>query len=121
MALENSNVTNIFADDCPWLTPTNMSHVMQCNDGSYCNVHSDPEKYGCCKSKNGRAKCPKDTPVMCDSRKCDDMSDHCCCAENSNSAKPCAPRKCEIKTNETHTHDSGIDIIIHMPFLEVTF
>ena len=82
---------------------------MQCKDGSYCNVHLDPVKYECCKSRNGRAKCPKDTPIMCASKKCDDMSDHCCRAENSTHAHPCEPRQCEVKHDEINSPNSGID------------
>ena len=53
---------------------------MKCEDETYCNVKSDPKKWGCCDKKHhgGRSKCPQDKPIMCANKVCNNNTDYCC-------------------------------------------
>ncbi len=56
----------IFIDaSCPWLSPTGEDDVLECADGTSCNWNPYPEGRKCCDSHQGRAKCPKNRPIMC--------------------------------------------------------
>jgi len=49
---------------------------MQCNDGSFCNAYTSG--WSCCNKRQGRAKCPKNKPLMCAVKACASRSDYCC-------------------------------------------
>ena len=69
----------ISVPDCPWLSPTDHINLLQCVDGSFCNAWTDSAGWSCCKEHGGRAKCPKNLPLMCAAEKgCAEGSDHCC-------------------------------------------
>ena len=69
----------ILVPDCPWLSPTDHINLLQCVDGSFCNAWTDSAGWSCCKEHGGRAKCPKNLPLMCAAEKgCAEGSDHCC-------------------------------------------
>ena len=106
----------LLLDECPWMTPTTQNDVMQCRDGTFCNVKTDAAKFECCKSHNGRGKCPKNAPLMCANKKCDGNTDYCC--HGSNQYKNCyenghgGPRPCtnEICNGATHQDLTGSGI-----------
>jgi hypothetical protein len=62
-------------EDCPWLTPTNGDFVLECKDGSTCDVLR--EGWTCCSERGGRAKCPLAFPLMCAQSNCED-GDYSC-------------------------------------------
>ena len=48
-------------------------------DGTFCNAWTDSAGWKCCDEHKGRAKCPKNLPLMCaDENGCAGGSDHCC-------------------------------------------
>ena len=54
-------------DGCEWLAgPTNTPGLLQCEDGSSCNVHAGGEhkNWACC-GEIARARCPPEYPIMC--------------------------------------------------------
>ena len=59
---------------------TEKDDVMECKDGSTCNIATDPNRWRCCnkKSHGGRKKCPKNKPVICAKKICDGGTDFCC-------------------------------------------
>jgi len=57
---------------CPWKSHTGSDKLM-CNNREYC------DGWSCCKTKGGRAKCPKSDPIMCaQPNACASGSDYCC-------------------------------------------
>ena len=62
--------------DCEWLIPTEYDHYFQCQDGSFCKGF--PHNLECCNSHGGRARCPRNEPVMCADKRCAGGNDHCC-------------------------------------------
>jgi len=56
---------------CTWLRTTSVENQLQCGDGTTCTGWS------CCTARGGRAKCPPNKPLMCNSRTCGD-GDFCC-------------------------------------------
>ena len=65
--------------NCPWLTPTDHINLLKCMDGTFCNAWTDSAGWKCCEKHQGRAKCPKNLPLMCaDESGCAEGSDHCC-------------------------------------------
>ena len=105
----------LLLDECPWMTPTTQNDVMQCRDGTFCNVKTDAAKFECCKSHNGRGKCPKNSPLMCANKKCDGQTDYCC--HGSNHYKDCdgnghgGPRLCTSASFQAGSKDSGIYVL----------
>ena len=77
---------------------------MQCKDGTFCNVKSDSEGYKCCIKHQGRAKCPKNKPMMCENKRCDGKKDHCCsakgCGGKYGGQKSCKPKEGENEMDE---------------------
>jgi ABC-type multidrug transport system ATPase subunit len=69
-------------DPCPWLTSTvPADDTLGCADGTTC---TGPRWWSCCNSRGGRAKCPRNLPVMCArANGCDQGQDHCCETECS--------------------------------------
>ena len=65
-----------FFSDCEWLIPTEYDHYFQCQDGSFCKGF--PHNLECCNSHGGRARCPRNEPVMCADKRCAGGNDHCC-------------------------------------------
>ena len=83
-------------DSCSWLNPTDQDSVSQCVDVTFSNLLNDPEGNKCCNSHQGRSKCPKDLPVMCENRDCAGGNDYCCSATNCTTSG--GPRICGIGT-----------------------
>lgn len=48
---------------CPFLFTTAKADILECNDGTQCNMATDGDK--CCDAKMKRAKCPPNKPDMC--------------------------------------------------------
>ena len=65
-----------FFSDCEWLIPTEYDHYFQCQDGSFCKGF--PHNLECCNSHGGRARCPRNEPVMCADKRCSGGNDYCC-------------------------------------------
>ena len=66
--------------ECSWSTPTDTDSMLQCMDGKHCSWNYGAGN-GCCNEKGGRAKCPKNKPVMCAKKDCakqNEKSDYCC-------------------------------------------
>lgn len=67
-------------EKCPWLFPTLQDKLLQCNDGTFCDIKKD---WPCCTNAGGRMRCPNKYPVMCN-EPCDktkprsDGNDFCC-------------------------------------------
>ena len=80
---------------------------MQCNDGTFCNVKSDSKGFKCCKDRQGRAKCPKNKPMMCENKRCDGKTDHCC-SDKGCGGKYGGPRKCNVKKDEEEPDQTGM-------------
>ena len=57
-------------EECGWLIPTNRTNYLGCVDGTLC------KGWSCCKYRGGRARCPKNFPIMCANKLCD--GDYCC-------------------------------------------
>ncbi len=68
---------------------------MQCGDGTYCNGKTHNERHGCCNKHQGRARCPKNKPVMCATKRCAN-DDYCCGHSDDNCDIPGygGPRQC---------------------------
>ena len=62
---------------CPWLKSTvPADDTLGCADGTTC---TGPRWWSCCNSRGGRARCPRNLPVMCArANGCDQGQDHCC-------------------------------------------
>mmetsp|Transcript_31443 Transcript_31443/g.57060 ORF Transcript_31443/g.57060 Transcript_31443/m.57060 type:complete len:793 (-) Transcript_31443:69-2447(-) len=75
---------------CPWKNQsgTGVVDVMECLDGHRCNVAK--EGWYCCETHRGRAKCPGNLPVMCDTL-CSGITEYCCQMEGE-----CTPRACPV-------------------------
>ena len=59
-------------------------NVLQCGDGHTCNIKRDRQRWNCCKGHEGRAKCPKNYPVMCNDKLCAGKTDYCCSKKDLN-------------------------------------
>jgi len=92
--------------NCPWLTHSEEDNVMECLDGHRCRL--DVEGWACCEHHYGRAKCPRDIPVMCDTL-CSGQTEYCCGLPNSCTPRPCSavlqpgPEYLPITTTTTYT------------------
>lgn len=73
--------TSICVEDnlkqCPFLSHNGMQNVLECMDGSMCDVTVDLAGWDCCVLKGGRAKCPANKPKMCAKRSCG-TGNYCC-------------------------------------------
>lgn len=83
-----------------------MDNVLECGDGTECNIEKSELTWGCCMKKR-RAKCPANFPVMCASKSCGYQNkQHCCdvtedkCKEvyGGGSRKCDAKRRCHLNT-----------------------
>src|SRR3954466_11540577 len=77
---------------CPFLTSSGQTNIMNCNDGSSCDVITNPAGWNCCGAHGGRKQCPLERPVMCGTLQCN--GDYCCetqarCLETYGSVRPC--------------------------------
>ena len=79
---------------------------MQCKDGTFCNVKSDSKGYKCCIEHQGRAKCPKNKPMMCENKRCDGKTDHCC-SDKGCGGKYGGQKRCQIEEEETEIEENG--------------
>ena len=70
--------------ECPWSDATDRDNILQCNDGYECDVSKHPREWSCCRTHGGRAKCPRNSPLMCYERFCAGRSDHCCSDHDTN-------------------------------------
>jgi len=73
---------------CPWKNHSHEDDVMVCLDGYRCNVQD--EGWYCCEMHRGRAMCPANLPVMCDTL-CSGITEYCCRQEGE-----CTPRTCPV-------------------------
>ncbi|CAE7210454.1 unnamed protein product [Symbiodinium natans] len=73
---------------CPWLNHSNEENILECLDGHRCDI--DAEGWYCCENHRGRAKCPAQFPVMCDTL-CSGITEYCCREEGQ-----CTPRGCPV-------------------------
>lgn len=76
---------------CPWAQHSGEDYVLECGDGTRCNVGS--EGWGCCATRQQRQKCPQNYPEMCNAREC--SGDYCCaptggCDEYGYGQRPCS-------------------------------
>ena len=105
---------------CSWANPTGKTSVLKCNDGTYCNAITDIKGWSCCKEHHGRAKCPKDYPVMCSKKLCVDGTDYCCSTEDSNcSDYEDAPRSCEAYFEFYEGNGRTDDLLCTVPIADV--
>ena len=58
--------------DCDYLSSSDRNGYFKCRDRTFCDEDL------CCINHGGRAKCPKDMPIMCANKVCADNTDHCC-------------------------------------------
>ena len=70
--------------ECSWSDATDRYNILQCNDGYECDGAKHPRKWSCCRAHGGRAKCPRNSPLMCAERICAGRSDHCCSDHDTN-------------------------------------
>jgi len=73
---------------CPWLNHSGEVNVLECLDGHRCDINA--EGWSCCENHRGRAKCPEQLPVMCDTL-CSGITEYCCRQEGE-----CTPRGCPV-------------------------
>lgn len=73
---------------CPWLEDSGQDGVLECLDGHRCAVGDDG--WDCCEAHRGRGKCPRDTPVMCQTL-CGGPGEYCCGKPDACSPRVCAP------------------------------
>lgn len=78
-------------DPCPWVEATPEDNLLHCTDGT--SHYIDPNNiitWEACGHHGFRSQCPRNYPVMCDTRGC--LGDHCCEA----SVEDCeaGPRPC---------------------------
>jgi len=78
---------------CPWVQDSGEDKVLECLDGTRCNINV--EGWACCTTHRGRARCPRDTPVMC-ATLCGGSTEYCCKAPGE-----CTPRPCSTLLNAT--------------------
>ncbi|CAK9116987.1 unnamed protein product [Durusdinium trenchii] len=71
---------------CPWSNHTGEIDIMECLNGHRCNVVT--EGWYCCENHRGRAKCPAQFPVMCDTL-CSGITEYCCRGEGECTARGC--------------------------------
>ena len=75
---------------CGWLIPNDQDNVLQCEDGTFCDGTS--KGWSCCNGHGGRARCPKNTPMMCLEKRCAGGTDYCCSTDCKDAG---GPRVCE--------------------------
>jgi len=73
---------------CPWQKDSGEDGVLECLDGHRCRP--DAESWACCFAHEGRGRCPKDTPHMCNTLCSGSATEYCCEDDPLN----CAPREC---------------------------
>jgi len=84
------SLPDISRDKCPWRTHSGEDGVLECLDGHRCKP--DEESWSCCFKHLGRARCPKDKPVMCDTLCSGSPTEYCCEREPYMcTARPCSP------------------------------
>jgi len=95
-------------DSCKWLTDSGKANVLECVDGSSCNMKSSGED--CCGDHDGRAKCPANLPRMCSAMTCE--GDYCCkadCSSMGSSARGCAPEVARLHDISSSSHPQHTD------------
>lgn len=83
---------------CPWKNHSHEDNVMVCLDGYRCNIQN--EGWYCCESHRGRAMCPANLPVMCDTL-CSGITEYCCRAEGQ-----CTPRTCPVPLDSVVAYEA---------------
>lgn len=77
---------------CKWLTHLDVDDQFECMDGSLCGNNTDDS---CCNVVGGRARCPRNAPVMCErDLDCADGEDHCCAVDEEHCSEHGGPRHC---------------------------
>jgi len=82
-ALLEDSTNTAAQDNCPWSKPMDQDDVLQCVNGDVVDDYN-------CTGRGGRAKCPRNQPLMCADLLCTN-GDHCCeedCSEHN------GPRTC---------------------------
>eukprot|EP00928_Gymnodinium_smaydae_P030964 TRINITY_DN22880_c0_g2_i1.p1 TRINITY_DN22880_c0_g2~~TRINITY_DN22880_c0_g2_i1.p1 ORF type:complete len:1089 (+),score=157.33 TRINITY_DN22880_c0_g2_i1:106-3372(+) len=88
---------------CPWLQHSGEDGVIECMDGTRCAVRGgiagyEADTWACCvPDHRGRGRCPRDTPVMCDTI-CSGNTEYCCRRRGE-----CTPRACSPVLNAKPT------------------
>lgn len=79
-------------EPCPWQRDSGEDGVLECLDGTRCRP--DDESWSCCFSHKGRARCPRDTPIMCDTLCSGSPTEYCCEERKTEGLDKCTPRPC---------------------------
>jgi len=80
--------------ECGWMTPTNEENKLECGDGTSCDANT--QGWGCCNGRSGRARCPKNHPIMCAEKKCAGGKDYCCNTTIPDCLKYGGQRTCDM-------------------------
>ncbi|KAK3268717.1 hypothetical protein CYMTET_22790 [Cymbomonas tetramitiformis] len=82
---------------CPWMVSSGGPYVLDCWDGTSCDVETASGGYSCCDDRGGRKRCNDDLPYMCSGYFCS-TGDHCCSKTGDSCTvsgvyglKPCFP------------------------------
>ena len=75
---------------CGWLIPNDDDNILLCGDGTSCDGTS--MGWSCCNDHRGRARCPKNTPIMCSEKRCAGGTDYCCSTDCKDAG---GPRVCD--------------------------
>ena len=75
---------------CGWLIPNDSDNILLCGDGTPCD--GTAMGWSCCNDHGGRAKCPKNAPMMCSEKRCAGGTDFCCSTDCKDAG---GPRVCE--------------------------
>jgi len=77
---------------CGFLFTTSTDNMMECNDGSQCDITTDPAGELCCSTRLMNAKCPPNFPDMCATQEGGDYP----CKVKNGCPSPGGKRICEV-------------------------
>jgi len=93
-------------DYCPWRQDSGEVNILECGDGTRCDV--DRDSWGCCTTHHQRLRCPANYPVMCGRElACSGQTDFCC-EERLEDCEGGAERPCSPLVAETMPEWFGI-------------
>ncbi|KAK3271282.1 hypothetical protein CYMTET_20360, partial [Cymbomonas tetramitiformis] len=94
-------------ESCPWMTSTSEDWVLECNDGTFCDIQYASGAWGCCTTHGGRKRCPKLQGYMCAGLFCSGYTENCCQAnaaycdkKNLGGLRPCYPSCTDLEVME---------------------
>eukprot|EP00930_Biecheleria_cincta_P015824 TRINITY_DN13066_c0_g1_i2.p1 TRINITY_DN13066_c0_g1~~TRINITY_DN13066_c0_g1_i2.p1 ORF type:complete len:2717 (+),score=246.04 TRINITY_DN13066_c0_g1_i2:840-8153(+) len=88
-----ANASIVTAPGCKWLSDSGADDVLECINGTFCSTSDE----ACCSAGGGRARCPRNLPVMCEQQDCVSGTDHCC-RENITACSPHGgPKVCTMQ------------------------